>query len=44
MGWAYPGPSAAMWNSAVVEAAILELNGGGYQPEIRAALAQFLRE
>jgi hypothetical protein len=32
-----------MWNSAVVEAAILELDGGGYQPEIRAALAQFLR-
>ncbi|MCO6008298.1 TetR/AcrR family transcriptional regulator [Actinoallomurus purpureus] len=44
MGWAHPGPSAAMWNSAVVEAAILELDGGGYQPEIRAALAQFLRE
>jgi TetR/AcrR family transcriptional repressor of nem operon len=43
MGWAHPEPSAAMWNSAVVEAALLELDGGGYRPEIRAALAQFLR-
>ena len=43
MGWAHPEPSAAMWNSAVVETAILELDGGGYRPEIRAALAQFLR-
>lgn len=43
MGWAYPEPSAAMWNSAVVEAALLELDAGGHRPEIRAALAQFLR-
>ncbi|MER6808152.1 TetR/AcrR family transcriptional regulator [Spirillospora sp. NPDC000708] len=42
MGRAHPEPSAAMWNSAVVEAAILELNQGGHQPDIRAALAQFL--
>jgi AcrR family transcriptional regulator len=28
MGWAHPAPSAAMWNSAVVEAALLELGGG----------------
>lgn len=44
MGWTHPEPSAAMWNSAVVEAAILELDAGGHQPEIRAALAQFLHK
>ena len=43
MGWAHPEPSAAMWNSAVVEAALLELDAGGHRPEIRAALAQFLQ-
>lgn len=43
MGWAHREPSAAMWNSAVVAAAILELDAGGYRPAIRAALAQFLR-
>jgi hypothetical protein len=32
-----------MWNSAVVESALLELDGGGHRPEVRAALAQFLR-
>jgi AcrR family transcriptional regulator len=42
MGWTHPAPSAAMWNGAVVEAAILELNGGGRRPEVRAALARFL--
>lgn len=42
MGRAHPAPSAALWNSAVVEAAILELNQGGHQPDIRTALAQFL--
>ncbi|MEU6745359.1 TetR/AcrR family transcriptional regulator [Spirillospora sp. NPDC046719] len=44
MGRTHPEPSAAMWNSAVVEAAILELNQGGHQPHIRTALAQFLPE
>ncbi|MDV9169155.1 TetR/AcrR family transcriptional regulator [Streptomyces sp. W16] len=43
MGWAHVEPSAAMWNSAVVEAAILELDAGGHRQEVRAALEQFLR-
>lgn len=43
MGRAHPEPSAAMWNSAVVEAALLELDAGGHRPEVRGALAQFLR-
>lgn len=43
MGWAHPEPSAALWHSAVVEAALLELDKGGHQPDIREALAQFLR-
>ncbi|WP_427920361.1 hypothetical protein [Streptomyces sp. cg40] len=43
MGWSHTEPSAAMWNSAVVEAAILELDGGGRRPEVRAALEQFLQ-
>ena len=42
MGWAHPQASAALWNAAVVEAALLELAAGGYQAELRAALAQFL--
>jgi AcrR family transcriptional regulator len=42
MGWKHPEPSAAMWNSAVVESALLELDGGGHRPEVRAALTQFL--
>jgi len=42
MGWAHPEPSAALWNSAVVETALLELDAGGQRPEVRAALAQFL--
>jgi TetR/AcrR family transcriptional repressor of nem operon len=43
MDWPHPNPSAALWNSAVVEAALLELADGGQQPEVRAALAHFLR-
>ena len=42
MGKEYPNMSAALWNAAVVEAALLELEAGGYQAEARAALAQFL--
>ena len=42
MGNAYPNVSAALWNAAVVEAALLELEAGGYRAEARAALAQFL--
>jgi len=42
MGKAYPNTSAALWNAAVVEAALLELEAGGYQAEARAALEQFL--
>lgn len=42
LGWGHTGPCAALWNSVVVEAALLELNAGAYRPEIRAALAQFL--
>lgn len=42
MGWAHPAQSAALWISAVVEAALRELDAGGYQAAIRAALAQFL--
>jgi hypothetical protein len=34
--------SAALWNAAVVEAALVELEAGGYRAEVRAALAQFL--
>jgi TetR/AcrR family transcriptional regulator, transcriptional repressor for nem operon len=42
MGKAYPNASAALWNAAVVEAALLELEAGGSLAEARAALAQFL--
>ncbi len=42
MGREYPEASAALWNAAVVEAALVELEAGGYQAEVRAALAQFL--
>jgi AcrR family transcriptional regulator len=42
MGWAHPAQSAALWTSAVVEAALRELDAGGYRAEVRAALAQFL--
>jgi AcrR family transcriptional regulator len=42
MGREYPEASAALWNAAVVEAALAELEAGGYQAEVRAALAQFL--
>lgn len=44
MGRAQPETSAALWNAAVVEAALLELEAGGYRAEVRAALAQFLSE
>ena len=42
MGREYPEASAALWNAAVVEAALAELEAGGYQAKVRAALAQFL--
>jgi TetR/AcrR family transcriptional repressor of nem operon len=42
MGREYPEASAALWNAAVVEAALVELEAGGYRAEVRAALAQFL--
>jgi AcrR family transcriptional regulator len=42
MGWEHPEAGAALWNGAVVEAALLELAAGGRQPRTRQALAQFL--
>jgi AcrR family transcriptional regulator len=42
MGWVHPAAVGRLWNGLVVEAALVELQAGGRQPEVRAALAQFL--
>jgi len=38
----HPGESALLWIGLVVEAALIELDAGGRQPALRAAIAGFL--
>jgi AcrR family transcriptional regulator len=42
MGVPYPYESALLWVGLVVEAALIELDAGGRQPALRAAIAGFL--
>jgi len=42
MSWAHPRQAGRLWNGLVVEAALVERQAGRRQPQIRAALGQFL--
>lgn len=43
MGWTHPLESARLWVAAVAEAALIELQAGGRQEAVRAALDNHLR-
>jgi hypothetical protein len=42
LGWPDPIAGATLWYGLVCEAALTELDAGGRQPQIRAALERFL--